>query len=576
MSKIINLPDTPLNRRLIEKWRNQDSDGDLVKRQLFNKEDGQPPATPDPVDPLTYTSADRTLVIEEGDAGEGQPVPPALYHIAIEKMVGGAAGCPFQSSETIFLSAINTINLKDELPLLYEQKKNKCASIPSLCTFIKKNESFKWPSNEIGLDMRATLAKLLAMLQSEYPTSTLVTAAVQTYALHLSKHSPIALSVFHEYMTLDEAFLDEFDQRTARGSLTGADLPNVPAVNLPGFARLSSGEMRVGEWLRVATAQCNVISYANIAQLEEVYHTAHKAWVQFKVEDKEPKLVKTAENTLFVKLQSSAEAAGLHPPTPIDRAQHLLATVKMQVQKSGQVVSAKQFMIDLAAELKLGTVGVTRAWILEVYEKLFEIRAHHPVAAARQQPTQTPGDLQDIKFNCRDCGCETVFTVGEQSFYISKGMKSKPSRCKRCQDKYKAEASKTPCKEFQATGTCRYGDSCRNLHAAPDRAFVTNSSKIADDDVEAEVITCQDCSAKFELNAERKKWYKDKNFEKPKRCQDCRSKRKMNASTAFFTESEGISIDDDVFFINDDGPMQRGFTNEDAPTAKAPYFVSWT
>ena len=42
---------------------------------------------------------------------------------------------------------------------------------------------------------------------------------------------------------------------------------------------------------------------------------------------------------------------------------------------------------------------------------------------------------QDEKLVCEDCGCEFVFTVGEQEFYAEKGLVNKPKRCPECRKK---------------------------------------------------------------------------------------------------------------------------------------------
>ena len=39
---------------------------------------------------------------------------------------------------------------------------------------------------------------------------------------------------------------------------------------------------------------------------------------------------------------------------------------------------------------------------------------------------------QDEKLICEECGCEFVFTVGEQEFYAEKGLTNKPKRCVEC------------------------------------------------------------------------------------------------------------------------------------------------
>ena len=39
---------------------------------------------------------------------------------------------------------------------------------------------------------------------------------------------------------------------------------------------------------------------------------------------------------------------------------------------------------------------------------------------------------QDEKLICEDCGCEFVFTAGEQEFYAEKGFVNEPKMCKEC------------------------------------------------------------------------------------------------------------------------------------------------
>lgn len=44
-------------------------------------------------------------------------------------------------------------------------------------------------------------------------------------------------------------------------------------------------------------------------------------------------------------------------------------------------------------------------------------------------------------------------------------------------------------------------------------------------------IECKDCKATFTMTEEEMKWYKDHDFELPKRCPDCRKKRKQERKT---------------------------------------------
>lgn len=47
-------------------------------------------------------------------------------------------------------------------------------------------------------------------------------------------------------------------------------------------------------------------------------------------------------------------------------------------------------------------------------------------------------ELADKTIECRDCGNEFVFTVGEQEFYQEKGFTNEPVRCKECRQARKA------------------------------------------------------------------------------------------------------------------------------------------
>jgi CxxC-x17-CxxC domain-containing protein len=48
----------------------------------------------------------------------------------------------------------------------------------------------------------------------------------------------------------------------------------------------------------------------------------------------------------------------------------------------------------------------------------------------------------DKTLKCKECGCEFVFTAGEQEFYAERGFVNEPQRCKACRDARKS-ASKT-------------------------------------------------------------------------------------------------------------------------------------
>jgi len=41
-------------------------------------------------------------------------------------------------------------------------------------------------------------------------------------------------------------------------------------------------------------------------------------------------------------------------------------------------------------------------------------------------------EFEDKTLQCKECGCEFIFTAGEQAFYKEKGLENEPQRCKDC------------------------------------------------------------------------------------------------------------------------------------------------
>lgn len=48
--------------------------------------------------------------------------------------------------------------------------------------------------------------------------------------------------------------------------------------------------------------------------------------------------------------------------------------------------------------------------------------------------------FNDKELVCKECGCDFIFTAGEQEFYAEKGFVNEPQRCKICRDSRKNSA----------------------------------------------------------------------------------------------------------------------------------------
>ncbi|MEG1520406.1 MAG: zinc-ribbon domain-containing protein [Clostridia bacterium] len=47
--------------------------------------------------------------------------------------------------------------------------------------------------------------------------------------------------------------------------------------------------------------------------------------------------------------------------------------------------------------------------------------------------------MADKTMKCKDCGCEFIFTEGEQAFYKEKGFENEPTRCPNCRKARKSQ-----------------------------------------------------------------------------------------------------------------------------------------
>ena len=89
---------------------------------------------------------------------------------------------------------------------------------------------------------------------------------------------------------------------------------------------------------------------------------------------------------------------------------------------------------------------------------------------------------EDKTLVCKDCGCEFVFTAGEQEFYAEKGFQNEPQRCKPCIDANK-NASRHAREYFTTT--------CANCGKEAKVPFQPTSDR---------PVYCSDCFAAMKEN----------------------------------------------------------------------------
>ncbi len=91
--------------------------------------------------------------------------------------------------------------------------------------------------------------------------------------------------------------------------------------------------------------------------------------------------------------------------------------------------------------------------------------------------------LADKTLVCRDCGHEFTFTVGEQEFYLSRGLLNEPSRCPECRASRRRERSGG------------YGDSRRTYTAVC--AECGQEATVPFEPREGRPVYCKECYAKM-------------------------------------------------------------------------------
>jgi hypothetical protein len=250
MSVQTNLPDTPLNRRLLRRLAEQDERGRSLQRSLFHElSEAVDPATPSQTDPTSYETATATFKIQpDEEFGEEDPKPNknVTDGLIISKMISGASSDRVVSSEDIFKTMVAQIDIKTEFPNTFEQKKNRAVSVFSFVNHIKGKEKFKWPSDQKGDALRDVLFDLATNLTAEYAAPPKLVAVIQIVSLYLSSYKPSVITDFHSSLCVFNTDFCEFETKCTMGDSADGQMQFVHPTLLPGYKRLVGAES--DEW----------------------------------------------------------------------------------------------------------------------------------------------------------------------------------------------------------------------------------------------------------------------------------------------------------------------------------------
>ena len=79
---------------------------------------------------------------EESSVADVKANQDVIDRAVVARMNAGSSSRLTTSSVSIFLNAISTVNIKTDFESTYEQKKNRCTSVVSFVSYLKKNEHF--------------------------------------------------------------------------------------------------------------------------------------------------------------------------------------------------------------------------------------------------------------------------------------------------------------------------------------------------------------------------------------------------------------------------------------------------
>ena len=230
----MTLPDTPLNRRLLRDWSEQDSRGGRLRTTLFSAE--VEAVTPEPADPTTFSTTTMTFNLQPAGtlAEDEQPDQNVIDELIISRMISGSSSSRTETSDSIFLNTMGVLNIENEFLTTFEAKKNRCASVPALYEFVKKKHpDWMWPKGEKGDKIRDNFAKLCSNFRTEYSAKPKLVAAFQIYSLYRSDHKDALLSDFHSSLCYATPDFLNFQDLCAHGSSDDSVLRFCSAVMLP-------------------------------------------------------------------------------------------------------------------------------------------------------------------------------------------------------------------------------------------------------------------------------------------------------------------------------------------------------
>jgi hypothetical protein len=408
--RLANLPDSPHNRELLQAWERQQSRRLSTRQILFTGSSGTSSTVPSRTH--TLASCGTAEVLADGQTRSTTnssssapfidiPIDPGIHFTVssdtdptitmdaaaldlyiTSRIISGSSGSTHTSSTQAFTSCMSTLDIRSNFPNVYEAKKNRCATTPSLFNFILETEKHLiFPSNQQGDALRAVLKGFVDGVKAEYQTpartnSELILCALANMS---SAESKCFQSQFHKGITCHASEFESFEDECAQGKISSVQIIySQPVESLIGFSYFTSSDFSPVFLIRLTTALTDYMAYINNSDLQLQYTLSCTAWNSIRLKaDMKADQYAILEEQYFALMTAAAAAAQRTVPGHLDRGLTLLkflpTTLKAAISKLAQKKSIPENLM-------------TRDWVMGQIKRI-ELESN-PKYSWNTAPTQ--------------------------------------------------------------------------------------------------------------------------------------------------------------------------------------------
>jgi hypothetical protein len=377
--RLQSVQDSPHNRELLAAWERQQSRR-LTSRQILftgtssaahgrtlsSRLDGTtststptntsvsvPQFIDRPIDPgieFTLSSEDDLTTVD----------PAALDLHITSRILSGSSISTHITSKQAFRTCMSVLDIRSQFPNVYEAKKNRCATVPSLFQSILENQKHLIaPSNQQGEELRTALKEFIDSVSAEYQTPARTNSELILCALSGMKSADTKcfMAQFHKGISCSEKDFERFEDDCAQGKISEIQINySQPVESLIGFSHFTSSAFTSVFLIRLTTALTDYMAYVTNSGLQLKYTTSSAAYanIRFKSGMNADQFAIDEEQG-FALMTAAAAAAQRSIPDNLDRGLKLLEHFPAHI---------KTLICKLAQKKSIPENLMTRDWVM--------------------------------------------------------------------------------------------------------------------------------------------------------------------------------------------------------------------